>query len=97
MNDQDLGLYPKYRIWKIAKQRTEEDRVEELVEVLEPAFVLKFNDPYARAALRSYASMCKYEYPNLARDINEKLDEVVYGDGYAVATSDGEVISEWIG
>lgn len=39
-------------------------------------FVLDYvNDPLARFALLRYASVCEHDYPELAKDIRDKLNE----------------------
>lgn len=80
--DEDRGLYPKYRAFKI-------DGVNDIMpgvpirvagipveEVEVPFFLLKFHDPHARAAIRAYADSCEKQFPVLAADLRRKLHYV---------------------
>lgn len=97
MNDEDRGLYPKYRVIRIPVYKEHEGFYDDqaplknngipLQEVTEPFFLLKFDDPYARAALMAYAKACEEKYPKLAADIRQKL--------YDVGMVDEESWQEW--
>lgn len=61
------ALYPKFQV-----QRTD-GRVKEGAEY----FVLDLaNDPYARTAMAVYAEACKYDEPELSRDLYEWLERL---------------------
>ena len=67
MNEQQQGLIDKYSVERVdGKQRG-------------PYFVLDYgHDPHAIPALLAYADSCAEEYPELARDLRDR----VYSSGY---------------
>lgn len=86
--DEERGLYPKYRAFKLDNEVFEQYGSEKIEtasivvggilmnEVTDPFLLLKFKDPDASAALLAYANAVEDRYPKLAADIREKLLEV---------------------
>lgn len=61
--DRERGLYGKYRVEKVNGKPTG------------PVFVLAYaTDPHARVALAAYAESCAEDYPELANDLRDQLD-----------------------
>lgn len=60
--DEQLGLYPKYRVEKLNGNPVGD------------CFVLEESDPHAIAALRAYAESCVSEFPSLATDLAVMAD-----------------------
>ena len=68
--DGDRGLYDKYVIYKAATG----------ARVTDPCFVLSFHDPHAVAALRAYAESCEEDFPALAEDLRQAVDQCAGGN-----------------
>lgn len=65
------GLYNKFRITRLDGKSRKGKRHNDC-----RYFVLDLNhDPYAKPAVRAYASACAYEYPQLAADLFEWLSQ----------------------
>jgi hypothetical protein len=62
-------LYDKFRVYKASSGRELTGRGE-FIFVLRP----ETNDHAARAALYAYADACKYAYPDLSKQILDKLE-----------------------
>lgn len=78
MNDKEMGLYPKYNV-------TRRDGSSEPGGKHEGCqyFVLDLTrDKFAIAALREYAEACRFEYPQLSKDLKVLANEAnqrIYG------------------
>lgn len=73
MNEQDkiIGLYPKYSIHRVDGSDAPGQRHADCFK-----FVLDLeHDPFALAAMTAYANACRYTYPQLAREILDKVAE----------------------
>jgi hypothetical protein len=69
--DSARGLYSKYEVYKIEPWGTG-------IRLTDPGpvFVLAYpKDPHARVALAAYAESCQADYPYLAEDLRDLLDE----------------------
>lgn len=83
--DEERGMYPKYRVFKIDEHMPDGSveievgpgQFDTLTEVEDPCFVLKFDDPAAQDALWVYANSVKKKYPLLAEDIKEQINQAV--------------------
>lgn len=65
----DLGIIPKYTVKKNHDPEGKHDSC--FVFVLDPE-----HDPFARAALATYAQACNSTYPRLAMDLRAKLSRL---------------------
>lgn len=59
---QEQGLFRKYRVERVDGKPTG------------PCFVLEFKDKFAGAALMAYADACESEYPDLAKDLRDRVN-----------------------
>ncbi len=84
-DDQDRGLYPKYRAFKIEGANKVMPGVPIRVggipveEVTSPFFLVKFDDPFAPGTLRTYSELCAEEFPNLATDLRQVVKNLEDG------------------
>lgn len=64
-DDKNRGLYGKYFVERINPSPKHENS---------DYFVLDITyDPFAKDAIKAYADACEKEYPNLAKDLREKI------------------------
>ena len=69
--DQKRGVYGKYEVRKIEKWGNGMKLTDP-----GPVFVLAYaKDPHARVALAAYAESCQADYPYLAEDLRDLLEE----------------------
>lgn len=67
-DDRKRGIYRKYFVQRLGDWERKHDKCD--------FFVLDLvHDKYAKAALRTYASLCESEYPELAKDIHKRIGE----------------------
>ncbi|BAU40111.1 hypothetical protein [Ralstonia phage RSP15] len=72
MSNKEIGLFEKFTVYRNDGRDCAGGDKENA-----EYFVLDYvNDPFARIALRRYASVCAPEYPELAADLMKKLEEV---------------------
>ncbi len=65
-SDFDRGLYKKYFVQRLGDYKHKHDKCD--------FFVLDLvHDKFAAAALRTYATMCELDYPELARDLRKRI------------------------
>lgn len=70
MSDQTKGLYNKFVIERTDGKSEKGEKHDGC-----DYFVLDLtHDPFARAALKTYADKCRYKYPHLAADLYNKLN-----------------------
>ena len=67
MTNEIVGLYPKYIVTKSDGSPVDGEY-----------FVLKFDDPYAKAALQVYAQVIESENPKLSKDIYERVGNDIF-------------------
>ena len=74
MGDRNRGLYEKFIVERTDGQ-SEPGRKHDECEY----FVLDLtHDPFALPALMSYWAACEDEYPLLARDLTDKIEEMIH-------------------
>lgn len=85
MGDRNRGLYGKFHVERTDGKSAPGEKHHDC-----EYFLLDLNhDKYAVPALRAYAEHCEAEYPQLARDLFAKADEIAkallpsYGDSHA--------------
>ena len=77
-DDRERGLYEKYRVIERADGQSAEGEKHHGCEY----FVLDLtHDKFAEVAIRTYAKACMREYPELARDLVMKADEMERRNG----------------
>lgn len=69
MNDQERGLYRKFKVTRCNDPEGKHDECEYFVLDLQ-------HDQFARAALRAYVDACQTEFPALAADLCALLAKV---------------------
>jgi hypothetical protein len=92
--DAERGLYAKYRAYELLYEDPPGNPPTGQQEVTDPFFLLKFKDPHARRALLVYALSCEEQYPLLARDLRQKLSEVMERPLYPGDELDAHLMDE---
>ena len=72
MSDKHRGFYAKYNIERTDGKSQPGEKHHDC-----DLFVLDLtHDPHAVPALRAYANSCERDYPDLARDLRAKLEQI---------------------